>query len=217
MFPALTLTAATARRRSRSSCADTYVSNDHGDALQEWLRAASASKVSEPLAVFHVDAHNDLNVPDSAVLSSVQPERFRQHLRHNDTLAQQLSASVDLANFQLAAVHAGLVNRIVWVRQSSSAGEAPVQHGVHRLWFDAATAAFEDEELTLSAVYDAEAEAAALGRAASEAGSGGVGYAFHEVPEHELPSSQWCTPSSQWCNPSSQWCNPPLSVLQART
>ena len=37
-----------------------FVSNDHGDALEEWLRATADAE--RPLAVFHIDAHNDLTL-----------------------------------------------------------------------------------------------------------------------------------------------------------
>jgi hypothetical protein len=41
-----------------------FVSNDHGDALQEWLEATS--EIDRPVVVLHVDAHNDLDVRAAA-------------------------------------------------------------------------------------------------------------------------------------------------------
>jgi hypothetical protein len=37
-----------------------FVSNDHGDALHEWL--AATADLTVPAVVLHVDAHNDLDV-----------------------------------------------------------------------------------------------------------------------------------------------------------
>ena len=137
---------------SEASCV--FVSNDHGDALQEWLRATADA--GGPLAVLHIDAHNDLNVPDadSRVLTSpAAPAELRRRWQLNGTLASELAAAVDLANFQLAAVRAGVVDRIIWVRQSSLGDSSHVLHTVHSLRLK--DGGFEDEEVYSSALYDA--------------------------------------------------------------
>jgi len=157
-----------------------FLSNDHGDALEEWLRATSGA--DQPLAVFHVDAHNDLNVPEGnePLTSPASSAELRRRWQHNSTLVHQLTAGVDLANFQLTAVRAGVVDRIVWVRQSSAGDRVEVLHSVHSLRLEGS--AFDDDEVYLSTSYDASAEAAAL----QEASEGGIGFSFHEVPEHAL-------------------------------
>ena len=99
------LWASTAHVSASSEASCVFVSNDHGDALQEWLRATADA--GGPLAVLHIDAHNDLNVPDadSRVLTSpAAPAELRRRWQLNGTLASELAAAVDLANFQLAAV-----------------------------------------------------------------------------------------------------------------
>lgn len=155
-----------------------FVSNDHGDALEEWLRATADAK--RPLAVFHVDAHNDLNVPKGRkpFTSPASSDELRRRLQQNSTLLRQFTAGVDLANFQLAAVRAGVVDRIVWVRQSSPSHGMRALHSVHSLRIEGD--AFEDDEVYSSSSYDPTAEAAALARASVH----GIGFAFHEVSEH---------------------------------
>lgn len=155
-----------------------FVSNDHGDALEEWLRATADAK--RPLAVFHVDAHNDLNVPKGRepFTSPASSDELRRRLQQNSTLLRQFTAGVDLANFQLAAVRAGVVDRIVWVRQSSPSDGMRALHSVHSLRIEGD--AFEDDEVYSSSSYDPTAEAAALARASVH----GIGFAFHEVSEH---------------------------------
>jgi hypothetical protein len=155
-----------------------FVSNDHGDALEEWLRATADAK--RPLAVFHVDAHNDLNVPKGRepFTSPASSDELRRRLQQNSTLLRQFTAGVDLANFQLAAVRAGVVDRIVWVRQSSPSDGMRALHSVHSLRIEGD--AFEDDEVYSSPSYDPTAEAAALARASVH----GIGFAFHEVSEH---------------------------------
>ena len=169
LWPAVQATAS-----NTSGCV--FVSNDHGDALEEWLRATAGA--ARPLAVFHVDAHNDLNVPEGRepLTGPASSTELRRRWQHNSTLLHQLTAGVDLANFQLAAVRAGVVDRIVWVRQSSSGDGAHALHSVHSLRLDGG--AFEDDEIYSSTSYDAAAEAAAL----TEASVRGIGFAFHEVP-----------------------------------
>ena len=161
-----------------------FVSNDHGDALEEWLRATADAE--RPLAVFHIDAHNDLNVPEGRepFTSPASSDELRRRLQQNSTLLHQFTAGVDLANFQLAAVRAGVVDRIVWVRQSVPSDGMRALHSVHSLRFEGG--AFEDDEIYSSPSYDAAAEAAALAQASVH----GIGFAFHEVPEHALSQPQ---------------------------
>jgi hypothetical protein len=161
-----------------------FVSNDHGDALEEWLRVTAGA--TRPLAVFHVDAHNDLNVPEGRepLTSPASSAELRRRWQDNSTLLHQLTAGVDLANFQLASVRAGVVDRIVWVRQSSPGDGAQALHSVHSLRLE--DGAFEDDEIYSSKSYDATAEAAALAQASVH----GIGFAFHEVPEHALSQPQ---------------------------
>tara|TARA_B100000795_G_scaffold215638_1_gene169473 strand:+ start:116 stop:1039 length:924 start_codon:yes stop_codon:yes gene_type:complete len=177
LWPAVQATAS-----DTSGCV--FVSNDHGDALEEWLRATAGAV--RPLAVFHVDAHNDLNVPEGRepLTSPASSAELRRRWQHNSTLLHQLTAGVDLANFQLAAVRAGVVDRIVWVRQSSPGDGAQALHSVHSLRFE--DGAFDDDEVYSSTSYDPVAEAAALAQASVH----GIGFAFHEVPEHALSQPQ---------------------------
>jgi hypothetical protein len=125
-----------------------FVSNDHGDALEEWLRVTAGA--TRPLAVFHVDAHNDLNVPEGRepLTSPASSAELRRRWQDNSTLLHQLTAGVDLANFQLASVRAGVVDRIVWVRQSSPGDGAQALHSVHSLRLE--DGAFEDDVISSS-------------------------------------------------------------------
>ena len=147
-----------------------YVSNNHGDALHEWLSTARSH--AGPLAVLHVDAHNDLNVPRPAALW----RHAAEHWRSNATLRDEIVSSVDHIDFQLAAVHLGVTDRVIWVKQSDTIG-SPCVHSVNSLQFDDASASFEGDAVLLSDTYDASAERAAWADRH---------YAFHEVPEHSL-------------------------------
>ena len=69
-----------------------------------------------PFTVLHIDAHNDLNVP---------ARHFSLAAREGD---DAILAAVDLANFQLSAVWAGAVSRIIWIRQSELTQVAPCSH-----------------------------------------------------------------------------------------
>lgn len=150
-----------------------YVSNNHGDALHEWLLAARPH--AGPLAVLHLDAHNDLNVPKPGSLW----RHAAEHWRSNHTLRREIVSHGDHIDFQLAAVHLGAVDRVIWVKQSDDAG-TPCMHSVNRLHaqFDGASTSFEGDAILLSETYDASAEQAAWAE---------HHYAFHEVPEHSLP------------------------------
>lgn len=96
-----------------------FVSNDHGEALAEWLAVAAEQRFSGKLSVLHIDKHNDLNVPE-------HPEVFQGHWLEDGVERDEIARSVDLVNFQLAAVWVGLVNRIIWVKQGGgSSSECP--------------------------------------------------------------------------------------------
>mmetsp|Transcript_19466 Transcript_19466/g.32504 ORF Transcript_19466/g.32504 Transcript_19466/m.32504 type:complete len:409 (+) Transcript_19466:145-1371(+) len=144
------------------------VSNDHGDALHKWL-AVARLKASLPLAVLHVDAHNDLDVP----AGGSKAWRHKLLWKHNATLRQEMVSSVDLASFQIGAVHAGIVDRIIWVRQ----GESPCTHSVMNLSYNPVASTFEDSVLLSNTEYDAASE--------HDAWTSGS-YAFHEIPEGML-------------------------------
>eukprot|EP00971_Amphidinium_carterae_P220780 4383439-Amphidinium_carterae.1 len=95
-----------------------FIANDHGQVLEEWL-AVAHGYLSEgsKLTVWHVDAHSDLNVPSTDRL----PQNARESWRDDASVRAGLANSADLANFQLMAVWAGLVDQIFWV-----------QHGAHK-------------------------------------------------------------------------------------
>lgn len=148
-----------------------YVSNDHGDALAEWLSAArTMNETRLPLAVLHIDAHNDLNTP----AEGNELWRWTKKLwRSNASLQHEMVSSVDLASFQLGAVHAGIIDRIIWIRH----GDASCVHSVQSLTFDANTAKFEDTVLSSDAVYDQSKERVKWTPHT---------YSFHEIPEAKL-------------------------------
>ena len=159
MLPVLTLILAATPSMSRC----VYISDDHGGALREWRAAAEGAGTSQ-LAVFHVDAHNDLNVP------------ARHFAQGHD--------GVDLANFQLSAVWLGLVSRIVWLRQSDASLAAPSSHTISKLVLAPSSGDFQDDPVSLRYTYDPVHEREhALGTPTAH---GAVPYAFHEVPEHRL-------------------------------
>lgn len=116
----LTATAAVASEAAWRPCV--HVCNDHGQALTEWLDAATEKwHEVKKLAVLHVDAHNDLNVPDdSAVFDPVHETAWMRDAAQR----RKISSSADLANFQLIAVWAGLIDRVIWIKQ----GAGPTEH-----------------------------------------------------------------------------------------
>ena len=121
-----------------------FVSNDHSDALEEWVQFRLQAAPPAPVAVLHVDAHNDLNVPTASWASStVFLGRPTVGWFQNSTVVRELLNAVDLASFQLAAVWAGLVDRIIWIRQ----GDAPPTDSKSRLTFDHSTRMFDDNIL----------------------------------------------------------------------
>merc|ERR1719215_665202 len=94
-----------------SSCV--FICNDHGQALGHWLDTAAMQQHKGSVAVLHVDAHNDLDVPKD-------PSAFSDAWLHNRSARQAISAAADLADYQLHAVWAGLVDRIAWLRPGDS-------------------------------------------------------------------------------------------------
>lgn len=113
-----------------------FVANDHGQVLEEWLAGAAASNgAAAPLAVLHIDAHGDLNVPQDVALDVFEPE-WRQSAAKWEALA----GAADLANFQQLAAWAGLVDSVIWVRQGWGASEQYVT----TLCFDNTTSSFAE-------------------------------------------------------------------------
>mmetsp|Transcript_83503 Transcript_83503/g.183547 ORF Transcript_83503/g.183547 Transcript_83503/m.183547 type:complete len:423 (+) Transcript_83503:1273-2541(+) len=87
-----------------------FVANDHGQVLGEWLRGAAEQRFGGPLSVLHIDAHNDLNVPEA---SSVE---LKGDWLSNSSHREAVADVADLANFQQIATWAGLVDRVFWIR-----------------------------------------------------------------------------------------------------
>ncbi len=81
------------------------ICGSHDRVLAHWLQAAAEGILPDSgLQVVHVDAHPDLAVPKQPLPESGVRDPAR------------LLGAVDIASFQLAAVHAGLVERVVWLR-----------------------------------------------------------------------------------------------------
>jgi hypothetical protein len=81
------------------------ICGSHDRVLAHWLQAVEDGILpASGLQVVHVDAHPDLAVPKQPL-----PEPGVQD-------PARLLGAVDIASFQLAAVHAGLVERVVWLR-----------------------------------------------------------------------------------------------------
>jgi len=89
-----------------------FVANDHGQVLQEWLAGAAERNFTGPLTVLHIDAHGDLNVPEA-----IGPEALAAPWHRDPTHRHAVADAADLANFQQIAAWAGLVDRVVWIRQ----------------------------------------------------------------------------------------------------
>ena len=84
---------------------EVVVCESHERALFHWLRAADEGRIPRSgVTVVHFDAHPDMAVPVGQFAA-----RWRRQ-------PARLVASADIATFQLAAVGAGLVERIVWLR-----------------------------------------------------------------------------------------------------
>jgi hypothetical protein len=93
------------------------VVGSHDRALAHWFAAARAGRLPRRgVTVVHVDAHPDLALPRGP-LPSGWPESPAAVLRH-----------VDIASFQLAAVRAGLVGEVVWLRPEWA---TQIPDGVH--------------------------------------------------------------------------------------
>ena len=113
------------------------ISTDHADALEAWLAAAAStlptttknsdnstglrgftSTPTSPnqhhnrgqrLSVLHVDHHSDINPPEHYIPKGIQ-------WYTNQTTRNHLTATADLASFQLSAVWGGLIDRIIWIK-----------------------------------------------------------------------------------------------------
>lgn len=109
-----------------------FVSNDHGQVLENWLETAAERQNTSPLSVLHIDAHGDLNVPAIDI--------FGSDWLSNETYRRALAESADLANFQQVAVWAGLVDHVIWIRQ----GEGPAEHFITPLLYNVESRAFEE-------------------------------------------------------------------------
>ena len=74
-----------------------FVSNDHADAMQEWLLADSETKISAVATVLHVDAHNDLNVPvpDIKDMHPLYGQKTRKQLQQNSQLRNETVSSTE--------------------------------------------------------------------------------------------------------------------------
>ncbi|CAK0798795.1 unnamed protein product, partial [Prorocentrum cordatum] len=111
------------------------VSNDHGQVLGEWLSLASEASLRGPLAVLHIDAHGDLNIPEAPVPGWAW--------QLNGSQRQELAGTADLANFQQVAAWAGLVGQVVWIKQ----GGGVVERSCLELRFDPGSGLFEEDVL----------------------------------------------------------------------
>jgi hypothetical protein len=89
------------------------ISESHHHVLPHWLRAAESGVLpAGGVTVVHFDAHPDLSVPDGAVAAGrPRPE--------------DAARALDIASFQLAAAHWGLVDRVVWVRPAWADRQLP--------------------------------------------------------------------------------------------
>ncbi len=93
--------------RAELSPVEIFVCESHHRALLRWVRAANRGRLPRRgVTVVHFDAHPDLAVPKG---------QFSSDWRSR---ALDLLASADIATFQLAAVGAGLVKRVLWLRPS---------------------------------------------------------------------------------------------------
>ncbi len=86
---------------------EVVICDSHHEVLRHWLRATSGDHPQQRVTVVHFDAHPDLAVPTAPVSTFV---------READADFAALTAGLDIASFQLAAVWLGLVDRIVWLR-----------------------------------------------------------------------------------------------------
>ncbi|HEB31395.1 MAG TPA: hypothetical protein ENI15_11050 [Spirochaetes bacterium] len=81
------------------------VSESHHRALYHWLAEAENGTLPESgVTVIHFDAHPDMSLP-SYPIRSEWPEDIDKILER-----------VTISSFQLAAVHIGLVSRIIWLK-----------------------------------------------------------------------------------------------------
>jgi len=86
---------------------EVVVCETHDRALYYWLTAAEKGLIpASGNTVIHIDAHPDMGVPECPI-SADRPLNI-----------ENLLSCVDISSFQLAAVGAGLVKKIVWLRPS---------------------------------------------------------------------------------------------------
>jgi len=84
---------------------EVVVCETHDRALFHWLKAAEKGLIPKSgNTVIHIDAHPDMGVPECHVPIN------------RSSSIDDLLGCVDISNFQLAAVGAGLVKKIVWLR-----------------------------------------------------------------------------------------------------
>lgn len=130
------------------------------------------------MSVLHIDAHGDLNVPEHSALHDLH-----RGWLWNATQRQAIADSADLANFQQIAAWAGLVDRVIWIRQ----GWGPVEHSTLALEYDRTKGAFIErlEGIDIDTeVVDVAPQTARLH--------------MHEVPEANLlDSSRMCSDQSE--------------------
>lgn len=114
------------------------VSTDHGGVLDQWLFAAkSQSSVAHTgLAVLHVDAHADMNVPE------VFDDGVHNWNESDQTIAR-IQQKADLASFQLAAVWAGLIDNVIWVKPTGSSNVASDNNEPWIIWLNQSQHTFE--------------------------------------------------------------------------
>ena len=72
------------------------MSNDHADALQEWMLSEAEDGMTAVATVLHVDAHNDLNVPVPEIkeMHPVPRQRARRELNLNSMLRNQTVCAI---------------------------------------------------------------------------------------------------------------------------
>jgi hypothetical protein len=99
------LAAAQAQGPTPEAAPEVFVTGGHDRVLVAWFAAARDGRLPrEGVTVVHVDAHPDLSLPQGPLARG-----WRDDVR-------ELLARVHIASFQLAAVRAGLVDEIVWLR-----------------------------------------------------------------------------------------------------
>ena len=81
------------------------ITASHHHVLPHWFAAVRSKRLPpRGIQVLHMDAHPDLAVPTGPVPGGMPSED------------RSLQTSIDIASFQLAAVRAGIINRVIWLR-----------------------------------------------------------------------------------------------------